>query len=179
MESNKKVKAILEYADTLIGIKYTWWEGNEKDREDPFYYDDPKNINFYKKYGINCASFINILLHKIGVKLPPSNNKYKGGTDFWYNYFDANNKLKPFEYTTNYDIGTLFLRKYRDVDDQGHFSVFYSKYDKNPNMTLYGNIIHAYAYGGVGVTNLGQSHFLDDVGYYEYIVESNDWLNFD
>lgn len=45
-------------------------------------------------------------------------------------------------------------------------------------MTLYGNIIHAYA-DGVGVTNLGQSHFIDGVGYYEYIVEPNDWLNFD
>ena len=45
-------------------------------------------------------------------------------------------------------------------------------------MTLYGNIIHAYADVGVGVTNLGQSHFCDDLGYYEYIVEPKDWLNF-
>ena len=61
----------------------------------------------------------------------------------------------------------------------GAFSLFYTKYDKNPKMILYGNIIHAYADGGVGVTNLGQSQFIDGVGYYEYIVEPNDWLNFD
>lgn len=183
-EIDKKVKDVLKYANTLNGIKYIWWEGNEKDRDDLFYYDDPKTLSFIKKNGVNCAGFVNLLMHNAGVKLPPSKNKYRGGTGFWYNYFKKNNKLKPFDYTKDYDIGTLVLRKYRNVKDQGHFVVFHSKYKKNPKMILYGNIIHSYwdddeDKGLVGITNFGKSHFWgsdDDVGYYEYIIEPKDWL---
>jgi len=107
----------------------------------------------------------------------------EGGTYFWYHYFSKKSFLKKFDYTMDYPIGTLFLRKYRNVEDQGHVAVLYSKYNKDPSKILYGNIIHAYADddgGQVGITNLGFSHFIDPdlkEGYYEFAVLPQHWLN--
>jgi hypothetical protein len=96
---------------------------------------------------------------------------------------EKNNKLKEFDYTKKYPIGTILYRKYRDVKDQGHFAVLHSYHKKHPDKLLYGNIIHAYAYdkysGRVGVTQLGYSHFHNynlSEGYYEYVVLPKDWL---
>ena len=89
---DKKVKDIFKYAKTLIGIKYMWWTGN--DREDFHYYDGSKSKEFIKKHGIACSGFINLLMHHVGVNLPkePSGPpgirkelwKHRGGTGFWY-----------------------------------------------------------------------------------------------
>ena len=38
-EIDDKVKEVFKYAKTLIGLKYTWWTGD--DREDFHYYDLP------------------------------------------------------------------------------------------------------------------------------------------
>merc|ERR1712083_365861 len=95
---------------------------------------------------------------------PKSQCKYRGGTGFWYNYFKRNNKLEPFDYRKEYERGTLLLRKYHSIKDQGHLAVIYFKNKRNPEMTLLGDIIHSYVTdddgnGYVGVSNLGQSHF--------------------
>ena len=83
-------------------------------------------------------------------------------------------------------MGTLFLRKYRNIEDQGHVAVFYKKYKKDPSKLLYGEIIHAYADinhkigGQVGTTTFGCSHFYEKgcgkEGYYEYAILPNNWL---
>ena len=65
-------------------------------------------------------------------------------TRFWYNKWKEQKKLKPFDYTKKYPLGTILFRKYRDVKDQGHFAVLYSYNKKHPDKILYGEIIHAY-----------------------------------
>ena len=120
-------------------------------------------------------------MHYANVKLPKSKNKYRGGTWFWYNYFKRNNKLHSFDYRKNFEIGTLFLRKYHNIEDQGHVAVFYSKNKNNPDMSLLGDIIHSYVTdekgnGHVGISNLGQSYFNLPDGYYDYYIEPKDWL---
>lgn len=176
-----KVKKVMKYANTLIGLEYKWWTGN--DRDDFHYYDKPQSIPFIKKHGIACSGFVNLLMHEAGVKLPKSIGKHRGGTGFWFQRFRKDKKLKPFDYTKNYPIGTLLFRKYRNVEDQGHFAVLYSKNKKHPTKLLYSNIIHAYADddkgGQIGISILGYSHFYEmggEEGYYEYIVEPKDWL---
>ena len=113
--------------------------------------------------------------------MPKSKAKIKGGKVFWYKQNKKNGKLNSFDYTKNYDIGTLFLRKYRNVNDQGHVAVLYSKYKKDNTKVLYGKIIHSYDTedgGEIGQTGLGRSHFwTDDLeGYYEFAIEPKDWL---
>lgn len=182
-EIDDKVKEVFKYAKTLIGLKYTWWTGD--DREDFHYYDAPKSKTFIKKHGVACSGFVNLLMHKAGVNLPSSGKlwKHRGGTGFWYYKWKEQKKLKPFDYTKKYPLGTILFRKYRDVKDQGHFAVLYSYNKKHPDKILYGEIIHAYAEdekgGRVGTTILGYSHFWDMVGtegYYEYVIEPKDWL---
>ena len=82
-------------------------------------------------------------------------------------------------------MGTLFIRNYRNKNDQGHVAVLYS-YNKKRNLkdkVLYGNIIHAWSdgeyptgKGEIGITNLGQSYFFIADGYYDNIIFPKDWL---
>ena len=68
--------------------------------------------------------------------------KPRGGTGFWFYYFQKNNLIQEFDYNSRYPLGTLLLRNYIDINDQGHCAVLYSYYDKDPSKLLYGNIIH-------------------------------------
>ena len=108
----------------------------------------------------------------------------RGGTRFWYNYFNNLGKLEVFDYEKYYPLGTLLLRDYKDIIDQGHVAVICEHFKKDSTKVLYGNIIHAYAdkeEGKVGITDLGSSHFYltnkDGEGYYEYAILPKNWLN--
>jgi hypothetical protein len=172
----KIVDIALKFAKSLIGIKYTRWT---KNNEVDFYCDELPSMNKLKIQGINCTGLINVMMLKVGLDIPDG-KVVRGGTYFWFNYFKKNKVLEPFDYTKQYPIGTLLIRKYRDEEDQGHVAVFYSKYKKDPTKTLYGTIIHAYdddGKGQVGLTQLGYSHFHDGIGYYEYIVLPKNWLS--
>lgn len=179
---NDKVTKVLKYGKSLVGTKYTCWTGD--DRADFHYYDSPKNKDFIKKHGVACGGFVNLLMHNANISLPTSGKlwKHRGGTGFWYNKWKEQKKLKPFDYTKKYPLGTILFRRYRNIQDQGHFAVLYSYNKKDPSKILYGKIIHAYlddeTGGQVGITHLGASHFynMDEEGYYEYIIEPKDWL---
>ena len=88
-----------------------------------------------------------------------------------------NKSIHEFDYKVDYPIGTLFIRKYYNVQDQGHLAVYYYSKGKDNNV-FFGNIIHAYSNNnsGVGITNFGESYFSYENGYYEYIVPPKDWL---
>lgn len=178
----KEVKKLLNFAEKLIGIKYAWWTGDEKDEDDFFYVNKIPPIKTIEIKGVGCTGLINLLRQSIGKKIPESKSPFRGGTVFWYKYFKRKNFLEPFDYTKDYPLGTLFLRKYRDHEDQGHVAVYYKKYK---NELLYGEIIHAYADtienggGQVGTTILGYSHFYKEggkKGYYEYAILPKHWL---
>lgn len=179
--SDKKVKDVLAYAETLIGLPYKWWTPDRKDN-DIFFYDQTIPREEIIKKGINCAGFINLLMRFAGVSFRKSVSKTRGGIVFWYNEFKQRRVLKPFDYNEKYPLGTLFLRKYRNKEDQGHVAVFYKKYEKDENKLLYGKIIHSHAYDGegtpLGVDILGYSHFYVEgqTGYYEYAIYPQDWL---
>lgn len=183
---DNQVLELLKFAKKLIGIKYTWWTDNEKNEDDFFYVNSIPTRKTLEQKGINCSSFINVLRQSTGKKIPESNSPYRGGTYFWYRYLKSKNVLEPFDYTKDYPLGTLFLRKYKNISDQGHVAVYYKKYKKDPTKLLYGEIIHAYADdthptgGQVGTTIFGFSHFYEGggkEGYYEYAILPKNWLN--
>ena len=174
----------MKFANQLVGLPYVWWTGC--DREDFHYYDDPKDIKFVKKHGVACSGFVNLLMHKANITFPKSQHTNRGGTWFWFNYWKKKGKVREFDYTKKYPVGTILYRRWRNVKDQGHFAVLHSYNKKHPNCLLYGNIIHAYPYdnkkgGQVGVSSLGVDHFYNyntshPEGYYEYVVLPKDWL---
>ena len=178
---SSKIEDIIKYAKTLIGIKYTWWNGGPLDKnKHPFYINNKPTISYLKKNGTNCTGFINILRHKAG-KIVPGSGEWKGGIGGWYDYLKKKKVLKKFNDTKDYELGTLFLRRYRDVNDQGHVAVYINKYKiNNKNKLLYGDIIHSFDFNkdntGINITSLGWSHFWDKCGYYEYSISPEDWL---
>lgn len=181
-----KVEKILQYARQLDGVKYTWWTGSEK--EDIFYCDEIPSMKKLREKGINCAGLINVMRMYSGREIPAQNDELivRGGTRFWYNYFDKLGKLELFDYEKSYPLGTLLLRDYKNIIDQGHMAVICEHSKEYPKKILYGSIIHAYVghedgkTGRVGITNLGSSHFCltskEDKGYYEYAILPEDWL---
>lgn len=169
------IKKLLQFSKTLVGIPYTTWTGNELSSDEFFYTNKIPSLEELKENGICCTGLLNILRQYYGSHIPDSNQKYRGGITFWYNYFYQKNVLLPFNYNENYPLGTLFLRKYRNKKDQGHVSILYKKH-KN---LLYSQIIHAYAQGDLNITILGYSHFCNTknkTGYYEYAILPDKWL---
>jgi hypothetical protein len=182
------VDKLIRFADELVGIKYTGWKGDGSDDHDAFFMvDGVPSIEFLRENGVCCTSFINILRQSIGSKIPESDESCRGGTLFWYTYLKDKGVLNDFDYTCDYPIGTLFLRNYRDVKDQGHVAILHSKNKDNPTHLLYSRIIHASSDSNqfqdgkpqVNTTILGYSHFCyygGEKGYYEYAIYPNDWL---
>lgn len=182
--TQKEIKNILHYAETLLNIPYSGWSDNNSTEKElhPFYVKSLPKLEYLKEKGINCAGFINIIIHKIGKNIQ-GKGKYIGGTRQWYLYFKNNKMLKNFEYNHKYPLGTLFIRNYRNKTDEGHMAILY-KYNKKKKLKdsiLHAYIIHAYNNsqengGKVGITNLGFSHFSISEGYYDNIVLPQDWL---
>ncbi len=157
---------------SLINIKYTWW--NEETDIEMFYVDGIPEIEEIHKKGINCAGLINIIRQKSGLSVPElkdSECEIRGGTYHYYEYFEENKLLEEFKIDEEYEEGTLIMRKYRDVKDQGHMAIIINKNE----------IIHAYAEdeltGRVGITKLEKSHNYIEEGYYEYAIRPEKWLN--
>ena len=173
---NARIKEILSFVSKLIGIKYTLWlSGSTMTTLHPFYVDYIPPINYIKKHGINCAGLVNIMRLKNGKNIPGF-GIYRGGTGMWDYYLNSKKLLEKFDIEKQYPVGTLFLRRYRNVEDQGHLAVLYGNNGEN---VLDGDIIHSYndEHGGrVGITKLRDSHYCIADGYYEFICLPENWL---
>ena len=128
------VNKLICFADELIGIKYNGWKGDGTDDHDEFFMvNGVPSKDFLRENGVCCTSFINILRQSIGSEIPKSDQSCRGGTLFWYNYLQEKGVLNDFDYTCDYPIGTLFLRNFRNVEDQGHVAILHSKNKDNPS----------------------------------------------
>ena len=151
------------------GAPYLWWTGGgTEDALYPFYVtNDPGNA-YIREHGITCAGLINILQHRVvacdlartrgdsgdsDALIPcipgqPSDEgdsgTYRGGVVAWTEHLRAQGVLEAFSYDRSYPVGTLFLREFRSVLDQGHVAVLTTQGGES---TLHGEVIHAYAYG--------------------------------
>jgi len=169
---DSKIQEVMEYATSLTGVKYTWWQsGGDNERDSMLYTEGIPSMNTLQERGVNCAGFINLLRQKAGSKIARLDGERcygdcHGGTMYWCEFLRDRNKLHKFDYTKSYPVGTLLLRDYRNADyDQGHCAVIAELHEADPSKCLYGKIIHALADdsfpngGGVYKTNLGMSHF--------------------
>lgn len=173
------MEKICEYAKSLFGIKYSQWiEGSTTNKSHPFYVNGPQPLQYMIDNGMCCAGLINLLVHVSGTHEVPGEGEYKGGTYEWFRVMKEKKVMEPFDMNKSYPVGTLLLRNYRDVNDQGHVAMIYSKQKNHP---LFDKIIDSsYSLtpedGCVKVHTLGHSHFMFEDGMYEGVVYPENWI---
>ena len=150
---------------SLLGIPYRFWDPKVSCAGDtgPFYaFNGPlPPLEQIQKEQMNCAGFLNLLCRSLGVPIPGAEEKfyYAGGTVAWIDHFRRRSCLRPFQPWIVYPEGTLLLREYRSIDDQGHIALY-----MGPN-----SIVHSWPEGGTCFATI-QPH------YYEFVCLPEDWM---
>lgn len=176
METNT-IKA-LEYGISLIGTPYEYWKGGETQKGAPMFAQNGLLPSREDIVSANCAGLCNLMLRSIGKEVPASGNTM-GGTKAYFEYY----KDKSYEFCIDntYPMGTLLMRDYRDINDQGHVAVVLETKGKK-SLVLQSNVEGESTSPGVNaIYTLEESHksFHDAQGngcYYERIVLPEDWL---
>jgi cell wall-associated NlpC family hydrolase len=156
---SKKTSKMLSYAESLVGIPYRWWNPAVScaDETGPFYAveGDEVPLETIQKGHINCAGLLNVICRKFGIEIPGAKEKYfyAGGTRCWWLYFQAQDRIEPFDAQKEYPKGTLLLRDFKQQGDEGHIAIVYDKR----------RIIHAWPEKGVVIEEC-------DSTYYEGVV---------
>lgn len=164
---------MFNFINLLLNVKYKWWYENDPiDENGPFYYknDVVPNLEYIKENGINCAGFINLVARHLKTELPILN----GGTDGWFDKMRSEDKLSVININKAYPRGTLLLRDYTDVDNQGHVAI---KWDDKPLKDS--QIVHAYSKNcmnrelnepGVSIEDFNISNNWYDNGTYTHVA---------
>lgn len=184
MASETDIDDVMNWAKSLIGTPYVWWTGGSTtDSTAPFYVDvELPSKRYIRRHGTNCAGFVNLLRLFVGKSIP-GKGKYHGGTACWYRWCKKKDILHEFDEDEDYPVGTLFIRKYKNKEDQGHLAVLYNKDDLEEDEDgdtdiMDAEIIHAFAgeTNKIETSTLRWSHDWEEDGYYEYAVYPDDWL---
>jgi hypothetical protein len=139
-----RVEAAAMYAKRLqsLGVSYAPWKGGSIGSGPPFWIDDKSPaLEEIKEGGTNCLGLINLIAMALGVK-PQSN---------WFEYLEEKDVLEPFEHGKVYPLGTMVLRKYKDLGDQGHVAMVVSGTE----------IIHSYIYVDADQTFVESIHSIE------------------
>lgn len=156
---------VISYGKLYLGVPYRWWNPDISCYGDsgPFWAFEggAPTQSRVKTEHLNCAGFLNVICRHMGIKIPGVDEKsyYAGGTYEWYVYLDRNKKLKPYVEGAEYPVGSLLLRNYRNIEDQGHIALVYGS----------GKHIHSWPEGGVCITPIMKN-------YYEHVVLPTDWV---
>jgi hypothetical protein len=180
--TSKTIKA-LEYGIKLIGTPYDYWRGGENQKESPMFAQNGKVPHKLDVTSLNCAGLCNLMLRSIGKELPYSSKTNTiGGTEAYFEYY----KEKSYEFSINnvYPMGTLLMRDYRDINDQGHVAVLLDDRGKQALVLqshVEGEYLTSTKPGVNAMYTLADSHmnFTDEEGkgcYYERVVLPEDWL---
>jgi hypothetical protein len=146
---NQSVENALDYATSLIGAPFRWYDpeldsfiGTDKfwceNASPPTASDIIENDK-----SIVCAGFPNLLRRKLGLPIPGLNGNitgktkkmykaFPGGTGAWFQYFHQRKRLEKLDMKKRYPKGTLLLARFKDNDnDQGHLAVVYEDADES------------------------------------------------
>lgn len=149
MEQHSNIITAFEYATSLIGAPFRWYDpkldsfiGTDKfwceNASAPTASDIIENNK-----SILCAGLPNLLRRKLGLCIPGINGningKYKelyktfpGGTGAWYQYLFQRKRLEKLDMKKRYPKGTLLLARFKDNEtDQGHLAVVYDDTDES------------------------------------------------
>ena len=164
----------IEFGLSLIGTPYGYWKGGVNQVTAPMFADNnplpPKN----QITCLNCAGLVNLMLKSIGKKIPYNGEGSMGGTESYGEYYLY--KSTTFNINKNYPIGTLLIRDYKDLNDQGHVAVIIEDKGKN-SLILQSHVDGEYfkdTYPGVNTMYTLEESEGD--GYYEFAVLPEDWL---
>lgn len=175
-----KLDALITYMRDLIGTPYTYWDGEtwKADNTAPFWAIETPIPVIHSldslKYGggINCAGLLNIALQFLAKTPPGVRTNYPGGTSMWgRDWF-----WEKYEATRVYPRGSILLRAYRDIRDQGHLAFITT--DNNP-VGINNYLIHATPIlGGVVEAQIKVVHITDPrkPGYFEYVSTPAVWF---
>lgn len=191
-ELEENVLLAFTYAKGLLGTKYKYWHPEDKivDIDDgPFWACNKPapTIDTVKNSNCACTGVINLIRRKLNLKVPgvEENEYYAGGTHAWFNYMRNEDRIVEFDINKKYPVGTLLLRDYYDVFDQGHVAVIISEGQSN---VLYEDILHSipdedykeddFSLIGPGIImmQLGKSHFFHKDGTYTHACLPENWL---
>ncbi len=123
----------IEYAKSLIGIPYRWYDENKEEfnENDKFWcVDKPAPTAEFiisEDKSIVCTGLINLMCRYVKVPIPKY-KKYPGGTVAWYKWLSKNKCIKKLQNKSiDFSIGTLLIRKYKNEVDQGHVAIVIEK----------------------------------------------------
>jgi hypothetical protein len=181
IEKELNMENLKLYIHSLVNTKYQWWTDGPTGPTAPFYAENgsPPPLNTIKANGLNCAGFMNLLRRYQGLEVPGVKEELwnAGGTYIWFRYFQERGLLKPFEPSSGYPEGTLLLRDYTSVFDQGHLAITMGMnriahcYPDDPNPVP--NIL---VEPGVLIEPMNLSMSWGFNGYYTHIVAAEDWI---
>ena len=169
------------YIESLLSTKYEWWTDGPTGPAAPFYAENgaPPPLKTIKANGLNCAGFINLLRRYQGLEVPGVKEELwnAGGTYVWFRYFEERGLLKPFQTSGYYPEGTLLLRDYTSVFDQGHLAITMGNnriahcYPDDPNP-----VSDILVEPGVLIEPMNLSMTWGFHGYYTHTVAPEDWI---
>jgi hypothetical protein len=164
----------LDYGQSLIGIPYDYWKGGVNQTNAPMFAMDGPLPKKSEIVSANCAGLINLILRYMGKELPFGENGEIGGTSEYAYYY--RNVAVPFDINSPYPKGTLVIRDYKNMDDQGHVAVLLDDGGKDSIILqshVEGTFFESTTPGVNSKYTLGESH---NGYYYELAVLPENWL---
>jgi hypothetical protein len=134
-DKNITIKKGLQYAEKLVGIKYSVSCKAPTKDSCPFWNRDghAPSIEEVKKGGLACVGVTNLIRRHLGLKIPTEKGKWKdifpGGSGAWFHYFKDKKRLYKIDYNKIYPKGTLLLQNW-NPKDMGHVAIVWTENKK-------------------------------------------------
>ena len=132
---NPKIDKGLQYAEKLVGIRYSVSSKAPTKDSCPFWNRDgpAPSIEDVKKGGLACVGVTNLIRRHLGLKIPTEKGNWKdvfpGGSGAWFRYFKDKKRLHKINYNKTYPKGTLLLQNW-NPKDMGHVAIVWTENKK-------------------------------------------------
>ena len=172
--NSNKIEDGINFGLSLLGIPYDYWSGGINQVDAPMFAKNGPVPNRSDIVSANCAGLVNLVLRYIGKELPYNKDTGIGGTNAYRTYYK--DVSLDFNIDECYPRGSLLIRDYRDINDQGHVAILLEDRGKD-SLILQSHVEGIYFESkSPGVNNkysLLESH---NKCAYEYVVLPKDWL---
>ena len=110
LQDDRRIEEAFAYGDSLLGTRYGWWTGGAIPLQAPAWsaQGPPPAAKVVKDSSCFCAGVTNLMLRKIGAKVPCWEGEGCGGTGAYGKYFAS--VIQPFNLSAEYPRGTLVGR---------------------------------------------------------------------
>ena len=116
----QKVENALRYTQRLSGIPYSPWSDGSIGSGPPFWVDSElPPVERVREDGMNCIGLINLVSLSLG----------NHARDNWFEYLSEKGVLEKYRANRVYPRGTLLIRPYASIEDQGHVAITVSDFE--------------------------------------------------